>query len=76
MAFWAVYGKYWFGRTGVIQDQIFLFKRYLFNEWYNSLSEEEKEKYDKKMKEVKEKKEKEEQKMLLDLMYLRRLFTH
>lgn len=42
MAFWAVYGKPWFKRN--IPNQIELFKKYLYDEWFNSLSPDEQEK--------------------------------
>ena len=41
MAFWALYGKPWFKRD--IPNQIELFKKYLYDEWFHSLSPEEQE---------------------------------
>lgn len=45
MAFWAVYGKPWYKRKD-LENQIYLFKKYLYKEWYNSLSDEERNKVD------------------------------
>lgn len=40
MAFWALYGKSWYRRKD-IPNMIEWYKKYLYNEWFNSLSEQE-----------------------------------
>lgn len=52
MAFWAMKKHKWFQRN--IPDMIKMFKEYLYNEWYNSLSEEDKLKEEKRNKQEKE----------------------
>lgn len=76
MAFWAVYGKPWYKRTD-FQNQIYLFKLYLFEQWYNSLSDEDREAYDKR-KEAYDKRRKEDyQESINRLRYIyNTLLTH
>lgn len=42
MSFWRVYNSYWFNKSNKIENQIELFKQQLYNEWYATLTEEEK----------------------------------
>lgn len=58
MAFWAVFGKWWYKRTD-IENQIVLFKKYLYDQWYNSLSADAKDAYDKLVQQKEEMKRKE-----------------
>ena len=62
MAFWALYGKPWFIRP--FPNMIGWYKKYLYDQWYNSLSEEEKIKIQ-EYKEAKRKKDREELNYLL-----------
>lgn len=43
MAFWAVYGKPWFKKP--FPNMIYLYKKKLYDDWFNSLSEEDKQKH-------------------------------
>ena len=56
MAFWVLYGKPWFKRQ--FPNMIYLYKEKLFNDWYNSLSTEDKELYDQHQKELEEQRHK------------------
>lgn len=40
MAFWVLFGKSWYLRKD-IPNMISLYKRYLYDEWFNSLTKEE-----------------------------------
>ena len=73
MMFYALYK--WFSRfrKSYYPDMIRLYKNYLYTEWYNALSDEEKSEEDKRIRELKEKRKREGELALAKLFALRRM---
>lgn len=74
MAFWVVYGKWWYKRTD-IPNQIYLFKKYLYNEWYNSLDDDTRKIYDERIAKKKEMKRKETEEFIKAYDIIRSMLT-
>lgn len=76
MSFWKVYSSYWFNKYASIENQIELFKQQLYNEWYENLSEEEKEIHNKIIKQKEIDKETSYRKALVALGFMEELTFH
>lgn len=70
MSFWKVYSSYWFNKYNSIENQIELFKIQLYNEWYATLSKEEKEEHEKIIRQQKIDKETSYRKALVALGFM------